>query len=234
MLLKELSDKEMERLIKDAKKGDKKSIQIIIEKFQGLIMTSYKKWSLEESNIFPDDYMQECNVKIMECIEDVSENNYWRLASLIIKSLENKTVDFVEKNNNFDNYNVLVEDITSLCDGNNLNSEQKFDDLVVSNMIADDSYNSFIKDKLSKEEDKALSSHISGQSLIEYAKEKGVKVESVKRTLRRAMNKIVNKEQLKEFHCLITIAFAFLKDIWDYIISINIAEIIELAEIIIV
>lgn len=212
-MLSKLSEKEMEKIIEYAKKGDKESITIIIENFQGLIVNNYKNRIKDKFNICMDDYTQECNLKIMKCIKEVAVNNYWQLSRLIKISLERKTSDFIKKNENFHNYNMLVEDMTYVYDKNNLSSDHKFDDLIVSDMIVSDSYNNFIKDKLSKEEDNVFSSHISGQCLTKYAEEKGVKVESVKRTLRRAVNKIVNKEQIKEFHCMAMIIFTLLKNI---------------------
>jgi hypothetical protein len=45
-------------------------------------------------------------------------------------------------------------------------------------MTAYESYNKFIKNKLSKEEDEAFVTYMAGESLENYAKEKGVKLEA--------------------------------------------------------
>ena len=44
--------------------------------------------------------MQECNLKIMECINDTNNENYWQLSRLIQRSLIHKTVDLKKRGRN--------------------------------------------------------------------------------------------------------------------------------------
>lgn len=227
MTISELNPKAQEKLLEEAKKGDKTKIQTIIENFRGLVRNMHNKRIRGKFDISLDDYEQECSMKIMECIDEVSKKNYWQLCSLIEISLERKTNDFIGKSKNYNKRNTPVEDIIYVCDKHNLSLESKFDDLIVSDMTAYDSYNTLIKNKLSKEEDKAFSAYIAGKSLDNYAKERGVKVESVKKNLRRAVSKIVNKKQIKEFHCISMVMFMFLQNIWEYVECINILMLLE-------
>lgn len=222
MAIIKLNRREQEKLIVGAKKGDKVKIEIIVGNFQGLVRNIYNRRIHNKVNISLDDFEQECNMKIIKCINEVTEENYCQLSSLIEISLEHKASNFIRDNLKYSMRQIPVENIISVCDRYNLSPEHKFDELIVSDMIADESYNTLIKNRLSKEEDKAFSSYIFGESLEDYAKERGVKKESVKRYIRNAVNKLVNKEQIKKFHCIAMISFIFLQNIWDYIDCMNI------------
>lgn len=79
----------MESVLEGARKGDKSKIQIIIDNFQGLIKNSYDGSIYEKVNIEWEDYMQECNVKIIKCINSFKKKKYGQLCSLIEKSIKN-------------------------------------------------------------------------------------------------------------------------------------------------
>ena len=226
MPLKKLSRKEREKLIADAKKGDKLKVGILIESFQGLKNDNYNHFIYRKANISKEEYEQECSMKIIECINEFSEKTYGQLSSLVKKSLKHYTFDFIEKNRNFDSLNILCEDTINDYKENTIDESYKFDDLVVSNMTVGYCYNNFIKVNLSREEDKVFSTYISGKSIHHYADVKGVKLESVKRTFRRAINKIINKEQIKEFYSIVIIIFIYLQKMWEYIDFMNITELI--------
>lgn len=217
MTFKNSEDISMDNLVDGAKKGDKFKRQIIVESFQGLIKNSFMEFIHEKVNIEWDDYCQECNMKIIECINCFKKKKYWQLCSLIEKSIKNRTFDFSRKNRNFDDANILCGDTIDLCNLKNINESCEFEDTVVGNITVRESYEIFIKDKLSREENMVFLYVMSGKKLEDYAKKKGVKLESVKRTFRRAMNKVRKIKELKQFHCIMIIIFTVTKDIGSYV-----------------
>ncbi|MBC2579077.1 helix-turn-helix domain-containing protein [Clostridium sp. DJ247] len=229
MPLTKLNEKEREKVIYKAKKGDKLCIQMIVDSFQGLIRNSYKELSYEKYHISQEDYTQECNVRIIECINKSTKKTYGQLRKFVETSIRNMTIDSINKN--FNDFNIFIDDISYVLDKSHMLQEHKFDDLVVSDMIVNESYDALIKDKLSKEEHKVLSSYISGQEFEDYASKKGIKTDSVKRTFRRAVNKIQNKEQIREFHCIVLMIFACIKNIRKYIDLADITELVGLVDI---
>lgn len=215
LILNELTEKEQERFIKDAKKGDKLKQQIIIDNLDGLKKSSYREVSKENINIDWDDYEQECNLKIIECINNFKEKNYWQLCSLVEKSIKNKRVDFSKKSKHFNSLNIPYGDrmdIYALAE-----EEQNFDDLIISNMATREICNTVIKNKLSKGEHRVFSSIILGHDYEEYASENGVKTESVKRIFRRAVIKVKSIEEIKEFQCIGLTIFILIQNISCYI-----------------
>lgn len=76
MTLEELNDERMESVVEGAKKGDKSKVQIIVDNFQGLIRHSYDESIYEKVNIGWEDYRQECNIKIIECINSFKKKKY--------------------------------------------------------------------------------------------------------------------------------------------------------------
>lgn len=217
MTLKKLNDEKMESIVDGAKKRDKSKVQIIVDNFQRLIKNNYDGVIYEKANIEWEDYMQECNVKIIECIYISKRKNYGQLCSLIEKSIKNKTVDFSKKSKRFDNLNILYGSNADLYNLKNINERCEFEDTLISNITLSESYNILIKDKLSKEENRVFRHVIRGKKFEDYAEEKGVKLESVKRTFRRALNKIKKIKELKQFHCISMIVFTVIQDIGSYI-----------------
>ncbi|WML32642.1 hypothetical protein [Clostridium sp. OS1-26] len=217
MTLKKLNDEKMESIVDGAKKRDKSKVQIIVDNFQRLIKSNYDGVINENVNIEWEDYMQECNMKIIECIYISKRENYGQLCSLIEKSIKNKTVDFSKKSKRFDNLNILYGSNIDLYNLKNINERCEFEGTLISNITLSESYNILIKDKLSKEENRVFRHVIRGKSLEDYSKEKGVKLESVKRTFRRALNKIKKIKELKQFHCISLLIFAIIQDIGSFI-----------------
>jgi DNA-directed RNA polymerase specialized sigma24 family protein len=217
MTSKKLKEKESESLIDGAKKGDKLKTQIIVQRFGGLIKNNYKNLIRGQVNIDLDDYTQECNLKIIECINKTSKKNYWQLTSLIETSLRNKTVDFKEKGRNFNNSNVPCGDRIDVYNAKKDDETHKFEDLILGDMTVEHIYNTFIKDRLSKEEKNVFCTYIFGEELEDYAKQRGVQIESVKRTVRRVVDKIRSIDQLKEYHYMTLIILVFLKNIQEFI-----------------
>lgn len=211
-----LDQKETEELIDGAKKGEKSNIQTILEGFGGLVKNYYKNLIYGQVDIDLEDYTQECNLKIMDCINKTSDKNYWQLTSLIQITLRNKTVD-LKKDRHFNNFNILCGDRIDVYNAKKNDEIHKFEDLIVGDMTVDRIYNTHIKDRLSKEEKRLFSAYISGQELEEYAEGKAIKLESVKRTFRRLVDKIRNIDQLKNYHNMILIIFIFLKNIKKFI-----------------
>jgi hypothetical protein len=84
---------EIENILDGAKRGNKPSIQIITDSFLGLVKNNYKNLVRGKIDIELTDYIQECNVKIIECINKTNKKNYWQLTSLICKSLKHRTDD---------------------------------------------------------------------------------------------------------------------------------------------
>ena len=161
--------------------------------------------------------MQECNLKIMECINDANNKNYWQLSSLIQRSLIHKTVDLKKRGRTYKDSNVFYEDGINVYNAENDKGTHKFEDLVLGDMTVDHIYNTFIKDRLSNEEKNIFCTYISGEELEDYAKKKGVKVATVKRTFRKVVDKIRSIDKLKEYHYMTLIMFVFLKHIQDFI-----------------
>ena len=217
MTLRKLREEEREKLIDGAKKGNKFNTQIIIESFRGLMIKNYNNFISKVTNISMEEYMQECSVKIMHCIKDTKKKNYWQLTNLIEISLRNRTVDVKEKSRNFNNLNVPYGNCRDVCNEKKVDEINKFEDLILGNMTVKQVYNKFIKDRLTEEERRVFCLYISGQVFIDYANQKGVKVESVKRTFRNAVGKIRNIEQLNELRYMVLIIFMFLKNIQIFI-----------------
>ncbi len=217
MTSEELNDERMESVVEGAKKGDKSKVQIIVDNFQGLIKNSYDESIYVKVNIGWEDYRQECNVKIIECINSFKKKKYSQLCSLIEKSIKNKTVDFNKKNKHFNDVNILYGSNIDLYNLKNINERCEFEDTVVSNITMSESYNILIKDKLSKEENRVFLQVINGKKLEDYSKGKDVKLESVKRTFRRALNKIKKIKELKQFHCISLLIFAITQDMGSFI-----------------
>ena len=57
---------EIENLLDGAKRGNKSNIQIITDSFLGLVKNNYKNLVHGKIDIELVDYIQECNVKIIE------------------------------------------------------------------------------------------------------------------------------------------------------------------------
>lgn len=217
MTLKKLNDARMESILEGAKKGDKSKIQIIVDNFQGLVKNSYDEDIYVKINIEWEDYRQECNLKIIECINSFKTKKYEQLCSLIEKSIKNKTVDFNKKNKHFNDFNILYGSNIDLYSLKNISGRSEFENTLVSNITLSESYNILIKDKLSKEENRVFRHVILGKKFEDYAEGKGVKLESVKRTFRRALNKIKKIKELKQFHCISLLIFAITQDMGSFI-----------------
>lgn len=215
LILSELTEKEQERFIKGAKEGDKLKIQIIIDNLCGLKISSYKAISNENVNIDWEDYNQECNVKIIECINNFKKKNYWQLYKLVEKSIKNRTLDFSKKNKHFNDLNIPYGDrmdIYALGE-----EEQNFDDLVISNMATHEICSTVIKKKLSKGEHRVFSSIILGHDFEEYASKNGVKTESVKRIFRRAVIKLKNTKEIKQLQFIGLVILILMQNVSYYV-----------------
>ncbi len=217
MRVRKLSDKEKEKMMTEAKKGDKLKMEIIVENFQGLVTKNYNNIIYNQVSIGFEDYKQQCYLKIIECINKTENKNYWQLSSLIEKSIRNLTIDCREKHNKFESSNVFLGTGTDVYKYKGSVETCKFDENVISNMTVKYLYNNFIKDKLSRKENNVFCLYISGKRLDKYAKEKGIKHDSVKRTLRRAVDKIRNIEQLKSFYYITATIFVFLNNMEDLV-----------------
>lgn len=222
-----LDQKETEELIDGAKKGEKSNIQIILKRFEGLVKNYYKNLIYGQVDIDLEDYIQECNLKIMDCINKTSNKNYWQLTRLIQITLRNKTAD-LKKDRDFNNFNILCGDRIDVYNAKKTDETHKFEDLILGDMTVNRIYNTLIKDRLSKEGKKLFLAYISGQELEEYAMEKGVKLESVKRTFRRVLDKIRSIDQLKDYHNMMLIIFIFLRNIKKYIEITELCRFIEM------
>ena len=217
MTLKKAKDKEVENLVYEAKKGNKAKILIIVENFQGLVINVYNKFIYDQVDVSLEEYMQECNLKIMECINDTNNENYWQLSSLIKRSLIHKTFDLKKRSRTYKDSNVFYEDGISVHNAENDKETHKFEDLILGDMTVEHIYNTFIKDRLSNEEKNIFCTYISGEELEEYAKKKGVKVQTVKRTFRKVINKIRRIDRLKKYHFMTLVICMFIKNIQDFI-----------------
>lgn len=217
MLIRKLSYEESEIIMEGAKKGDKLKIEMIVGNFQGLIIKNYNSLIYKQARIDFEDYTQQCYLKIMDCIKKTEEKNYWQLIRLIEKSIKYLTIDIRKKYNTLDNSNVFLGVRTDTYKYKDSVETCKFAENIISDMTVKYLYNNFIKDELSEKENNVFYLYISGKSMDKYAKEKGLKLDSVKRTLRRAMNKIRNIEQLKSFYTTLLTIFVFLNSMSDLI-----------------
>lgn len=208
---------EMESVLDRAKRGDKSAIQIITDKFLGLIINNYNNLVHEKIDIELEDYIQECNVKIIECINKTNKENYWQLTSMIEKSLRHKTSDVGEKISNFNKLNMLCENSIDDYRAKEIDKVHKFEDLVLGDMAVERICNTIINDKLSREEKRVFNLYISGLDLEEYAQGKGIMVKSVMKTLRSVICKIRSIEQLKNYHNMIFITLVFLKNMNTFV-----------------
>jgi RNA polymerase sigma factor (sigma-70 family) len=212
MSLRNLSETEGIKLVQAAKKGDKQKIQKIIESCETLIKSNYGRFINKKDSISFEDFKQECNLKVMECIRNFRKENYWQFCSLVEKSIKHNAIDFIKKNRNYNDFNVICEDTISDFRDNKIDEASNFENHVVSEIVAYESYDTLIKDKLSKRESHLLDSHISGQSLKEYAETNCIKIDTARKTLKNAISKIVNKEEIRAFHCLIIIIFIYIQE----------------------
>lgn len=215
LILSELTEKEQERFIKGAKEGDKVKVQVIIDNLRGLKVSCYKAISNENINIDWEDYNQECNVKIIECINNFKKKNYWQLCSLVEKSIKNRTLDFSKKNKHFNDLNIPYGDRMDIYALEK--EEQSFDDLIISNIATREICSTVIKNKLSKGELRVFLSIILGHGFEEYASKYGVKTESVKRIFRRAVIKLKNAKEIKQLQFIGLAILILIQNVGCYI-----------------
>ncbi|MBV7273837.1 helix-turn-helix domain-containing protein [Clostridiaceae bacterium UIB06] len=201
-MLKNEEAKKLEELIDGAKRGDKVNIEIIIKNFYGLIKSTYNNDIYDESRMEWEDYEQECKIKIIKCINEVSKKNYWQLFNLVEVSIRNITVDLGKKQRRFNDTNIPCGDRIDIYNLEKSCDNCQFEEQLVSDIVVSELYKTFIKDKLTKEENRVFCYFISGKRLKDYSERKGVQLESVKRTLRRAINKIKNIKELREIYCM--------------------------------
>lgn len=224
MPLRQLNRKEREDIIIGAKAGDKSNTEMITESFLWLKANSYANLIHKKDNIYRDDYYQDCDVKIIQCIKELNEINYGALSSLVKISIKNLTENIVKRNKRYNHLNVICSNAVDENKADDRDDIHNFDNTIVSDMVVYESYDSFIKHQLSPKENDIFFSHIAGESFEHYAHKNGMKVESVKRIFRKAVNKIINKEQIRKFHCIVLIILVFLQNIRVYIDSVNVTE----------
>lgn len=224
MPLKQLTKMERVDIIIGAKEGDRSKIQMILESFQWLKESYYKNFIYKKNYIPKNDYYQECDVKIMKCIKKLSEPSYGKLYSLVKKSISNLTIDIIRKSKRYRNLNIFC--IEEIDENKDYYREEvhNFDNQVVSDIVVYESYDNNIKPRLSPKENDIFFSHIKGEALELYAYKNDMKLETVKRIFRNAVNKIVNKEQIKKFHCIEVITLIFVKNMAVYMDLLNITD----------
>lgn len=224
MPLRQFSRKERVEIIIDAKEGDELKTEMIVESFGWLKKSCYKDLIHKKDKILKEDYYQECDVKIIQCIIALNEINYGSLSNLVEISIKRMTENFVRKNKRYNELNgVFSEEIdenkTDCRDG-----IHNFDNQVVSNIMVYESYEVIIKHQLSPKEKDIFFSHIIGESFENYAYKNAIKLESVKRMFRTALSKIENKDQIRKFHCIEVLALIVLKNIAVYMDLLNITD----------
>ncbi|MCH5138874.1 hypothetical protein JMF89_17045 [Clostridiaceae bacterium UIB06] len=226
MPLRQFSRKERVNIIIDAKEGDELKTQIIVESFGWLKKSCYKDLIHKKDKILKEDYYQECDVKIIQCIRALNEINYGALSNLVEISIKHMTENFVRKNKRYNELNVVCSEEIDENKPDYRECIHNFDNQIVSDMMVYRIYEDIIKHQLSPKEKDIFFSHIKGESFENYAYKNAMKLESVKRMFRTAVSKIGNKDQIRKFHYIEVLALIVLKNMAVYMDLLSIKDLI--------
>lgn len=196
MKTKMLSDEEKREILKLIKQRRFLKVDELCFAFNGFIENLYKRFIRNKYRFFLEDFVEECYLLILRCARNFRKKTFGQLVTYIKITLSKRAITMSKKHTEFCKNSILgrAEDIYIY---ENKLSVEGFEENSISLIEIKNYYSQYVGRGISKYEFQVLIESIYG-NLKAFAYRRGIKYESIARTLRRVKEKI--KKIMKSFN----------------------------------
>lgn len=202
MLLKKLTEEDKRSIMQKVKKRKIKELDEFICSFQPLIWKLYNQEIDKGYKLNCEDFNQQCGLIIVKCLKSFKGDLFGKLCNYVVKSLHNGVKDFMRKKANYERYNILSEDPDYVYSIQALGSESSLEE-TINKLNAVQSCKKLIKNRIPKRQEEVLMAFCLGEQAVKnYILKTGIKTESFRKCLNRAVIsaiKLIKTDELHQF-----------------------------------